>query len=154
MQRTFGLTFLKITTLFLALFFLAGQTYSLIDYQQTIKWGLQESPAEVGDVGVSFLKGYAFADTIFYIPILILSVIGLQYQRKWGYYLMIAALAISVYWPIAVLYSIYEGREFMDLSVEKYTSFSIILPLIILYGIWGLWYLYHHQNKVVINLKK
>ena len=45
--------------------FLLGQTLSLFNYELTVEWGLQESSEEVGDVGVAFLKGYAFGDTIF-----------------------------------------------------------------------------------------
>ncbi|WP_406669947.1 hypothetical protein V7O67_09645 [Methanolobus sp. ZRKC4] len=43
---------------------MTGQTFSLIDYDLTVSLGLQESAEEVGEVGVSWAKGVAFADTI------------------------------------------------------------------------------------------
>lgn len=75
--------FLISIAIILVIMFLFVQTLSLFNYELTVAWGLQESSEEVGDVGVAFLKGYAFGDTIFYIPLLIIGIIGLI-KRKWS----------------------------------------------------------------------
>ena len=122
--------------------FLAGQTLSLFNWDLTVDLGLQESEEEVGKVGIAFLKGYAFGDTVFYIPLLLVGVIGLIKNTRWGHYSMFGALAISVYWPATVLYAIFIERTAITLQPDKYVSFSILLPLIMIYGLWGMWYLY------------
>lgn len=119
----------------------------MFNYELTVAWGLQESSEEVGDVGVAFLKGYAFGDTIFYIPLLILGIIGLIKSRKWGLYSMFGALAISVYWPATILYAIFIERTAITLTPDKYISFSILLPLIMVYGLLGMLYLYRHKKE-------
>ena len=131
----------------LVIMFLLGQTFSLFNYELTVAWGLQESSEEVGSVGVAFLKGYAFGDTIFYIPLLILGIIGLIKSRKWGLYSMFGALVISVYWPATILYAISIERTAITLAPDKYISFSVFLPLIMVYGLLGMLYLYRHKKE-------
>ena len=126
----------------LFVFLIIGQTLSVIDYDLTLNLGLQESEEEIGKVGIAFAKGFAFADTIFYGPILVLGILGLLKGKKWGAVLMLAALGITVYWPIVHLYAIYIDTEAITLNQEKYISFPIVLGLIIIYGLWGIYYLY------------
>lgn len=144
-----GLRLLIGISVFLTIFLMVGQTFSLIDYDWAVSLGLQESEKEVGKVGITFAKGFAFGDSIFYLPILILGIIGLLKRKKWGFYLMFGSLAISVYWPIVHLYAIYIGRNVLALQPDKYVSFPITLSLIISYGLWGMWYLYKNQKNLI-----
>ncbi len=84
----------------LIILLLAGQTFSLFNYEQAIALGLQESEEEISNVGIAFAKGFAFGDTVWYIPILIAGVIGLLERKRWGIYTMLGSLAVSVYWPV------------------------------------------------------
>lgn len=148
-KRNLGLKILIITSIVLMLFLLSGQTFSLINYKAAVDLGLQESVEEVTEVGIAFAKGFAFADTIAYIPLLLIGIIGLLKRTKWGLYAMFASCAISVYWPLAHLYAIYIGIDVIILHPEKYVSFPIILSFIILYGLWGMWYLYNNQQELI-----
>ena len=130
----------------LIIFLIAGQTFSLIDYELAIDLGLQESENEIGKVGIAFAKGFAFGDTIFYIPMLVLGILGLIKGKKWGAFFMFGGLAISVYWPIVHLYTIYIETDAIVLNPDKYISFPIILSLITIYGLWGISYLYKNYT--------
>ncbi len=130
----------------LILFLTAGQTFSLINYNLAIDLGLQESENEIGKVGIAFAKGFAFGDTIFYIPMLVLGILGLIKGKKWGAFFMFGGLAISVYWPIVHLYTIYIETDAIVLNPDKYISFPIILSLITIYGLWGISYLYKNYT--------
>jgi hypothetical protein len=127
--------------------FVAGQTMSLIDHDLTVSLGLQESEEEIGKVGIAFARGFALGDTVLYIPLFVIGIIGLVKRRSWGTFFMFGALAVTVYWPVVHLFAIYAGRSSMHLSSEKYLSYSIILPLIALYGLWGMWFLYKNRIK-------
>jgi len=148
-KRNFGLKILIITSIVLMLFLLSGQTFSLINYEAALDLGLQESAEEITEVGIAFAKGFAFADTIAYIPLLLIGIIGLLKRTKWGVYAMFASCAISVYWPLVHLYAIYIGVDVIILHPEKYVSFPITLSFIILYGLWGMWYLYTNQKELI-----
>jgi len=145
-KRGSGFWVLISTSIVLSVFLLIGQTFSLFYYDAAIKLGLQESVGEITAVGIAFAKGFAFGDTVFYIPLLIAGIIGLIKRKKWGLYSMLGSLAISVYWPLVHLFAIHTEKVAITLNPEKYISFSIILPIIILYGLWGMWYLYKNRN--------
>ena len=147
MRRSFGFWFLVIIAVFLNAMFLAGQTMSLIDHDLTVSLGLQESVAEISRTGVAFAKGFTFGDTVCYIPLFLIGIVGLLRRRAWGLLSMFGALAITVYWPFVHLYAIYAGKNSMHLSHEKYLTYSIILPLISLYGLWGMWFLYKNRTE-------
>ncbi len=141
-KKDVGFWALILVATVLFVFLIIGQTLSVIDYDLALNLGLQESEEEIGKVGIAFAKGFAFADTIFYVPILVLGILGLLKGKKWGAVLMLAALGITVYWPIVHLYAIYIDTEAITLNQEKYISFPIVLGLIIIYGLWGINYLY------------
>ena len=141
-KKGIGFWVLVSTAIVLILFLTAGQTFSLINYNLAIDLGLQESENEIGKVGIAFAKGFAFGDTIIYIPMLVLGILGLIKGKKWGAFFMFGGLAISVYWPIVHLYTIYIETDAIVLNPDKYISFPIILSLITIYGLWGISYLY------------
>ena len=147
-KKDVGFWILISVGLLLLVFLLVGQTFALINYEAAVANGLQETVQEIGEVGIAFAKGFAFADTLIYIPFLLLGIVGLIKRKKWGIYLMFACCAISVYWPLVHLYAIYIGKNAIVLDPEKYISFPITLSLIIIYGLWGMWYLY--KNKKVL----
>jgi len=149
MEKSYGFRVLIIVAILLNIMFVAGQTLSLIDHDLTVELGLQESKEEISEVGIAFAKGFAFGDTVFYIPLFAIGIIGLLKRRLWGIFSMFGALAVTVYWPVVHLFAIYAGRSSMHLSSEKYLSYSIILPLIALYGLWGMWFLY--KNRIELS---
>jgi hypothetical protein len=147
--RNIGFWILISLGILLTIMLLIGQTFSLINYDLTVSLGLQESVEEVSEVGVAWAKGFAFGDTILYLPLLLIGIIGLLKRKSWGFYSMFGALAITVYWPIVSLSTIFIGRTAVNLNPDKYVSYSIILPLIAIYGLWGMWYLHKNRNKFI-----
>ena len=137
-----GIIVIVVVSALLILMFLAGQTLGVFNYDAAVSIGMQESEEEIGKVGIAFAKGFGFADTIIYLPLLLLGIIGLLKNKKWGKYSMIGAMAITVYWPIVHLYAIFIERSAIILHPEKYIIFPILLSLISIYGLWGMWYLY------------
>ena len=147
MNRSFPFRILIIVGIVLNILLLAGQTLSFFDYDQTVSLGLQESEAEITAGGIAFARGFAFGDTLLYIPLFVIGIFGLLKGRPWGTFSMFGALAITAYWPIVNLYAVYAGRGTMHLSPGKYVSYSILLPLIALYGLWGMWFLYRNGSS-------
>lgn len=91
-------------------------------------------------------KGFGFGDTLIHLPLLFAGIIGLIKNKNRGYFSMFGALAITAYWPLVCLYAFLSDRADITLTPDKYTSYSLFLPLIGVYGLWGMWY--------IINLKK
>jgi hypothetical protein len=145
-KRNTGFWILISIGVLLTILLLAGQTFSLINYDLTVSLGLQESVEEISEVGVAWNEGFAFGDTVIYLPLLLIGIIGLLKRKSWGIYSMFGALAITVYWPVVILFTIFTGRTALNLDPDKYVSYSIILPLIAIYGLWGMWYLYKNRD--------
>lgn len=146
MRRSIGFRVLIVVGIVLNVMFLLGQTLSLFDHDLTVALGLQESAAELTDAGIAFAKGFAFGDTVFYVPLFVAGIVGLLRNRPWGAWCMSGALAVTVYWPVVHLYTIYAGKDALHLSPGKYLSYSVILPLTALYGLWGMWFLYRNRE--------
>ena len=125
---------------------LAGQTLGVFNYDLAVSIGMQESQAEIGKIGIAFAKGFGFADTLIYIPLFLTGIIGLLRNKRWGKYSMFGALIISVYWPVVHLYAIFVDKISITLHADKYIFYPIVLSLVIIYGLWGIRYLYQLDN--------
>ena len=141
-NKDLGFWILILIASVLVIMLLAGQTLGVFNYDLAVSIGMQESEEEIGKIGIAFAKGFGFADTVIYIPLFLLGIIGLIKNKRWGKYTMFGALAISVYWPLVHLYAIFIDKISISLHPEKYIYYPIILSLIIIYGLWGMLYLY------------
>ena len=140
-SKPLGFYILILISVILLILLLMGQTYALINYERAVDLGLQESAEEVGLLGIAWARAFALGDTLVYIPMLFIGLIGILKKTFWGYMFMLCSLAISAYWPVVNLSAIYFARDEIQLMEDKYLSYSILLPLISLYGVWGIWYL-------------
>lgn len=125
--------------------FIAGQTLSLIDYERTVAWGLQEPGHAIGITGRAYNFGFAFADTVFYVPVLAVGLWGLWSRKAWARVVMAAALGISVYWPVVCTAALMFGQGqpgFGYAAPEAYLALT--LPSLV-YGLWGLWYVHNRR---------
>ena len=88
-------------------------------------------------------------DTLIYIPLLIIGLTGLLKRKIIGIYAMFGALAITVYWPIVALSTLFFARGSEGFTFDKHLSYSIILSFIVIYGLWGMWYLFTYKESIV-----
>ncbi|MBT8209750.1 MAG: hypothetical protein KJP14_04415 [Eudoraea sp.] len=145
MKRNFGFWIIIIIGILLLILLILGQTLAVFNFDLAIALGLQETKREIGEVGIAFAKGFALADTLVYVPLLLIGLIGLLSKRKWGYLAMMISLGITVYWPVVHLYAIYIETEAINLDPEKYITFPITLTFLIIYGLFGMVYLYRNH---------
>ena len=147
-KRGIGFWVLILMAIFLNTWYLVGQTMCIFNYDFTVSIGLQDSEHAVTAVGVAFNKGFGIGDTIFYIPLFIIGIIGLIKRTTLGIYSMFSALAITVYWPIVCLGAVYMARDANGWNLTQYTEYTIVLSIISLYGLWGMWYVFSNRNKL------
>ena len=55
---------------------------------------------------------------------------------------MVGGMAVTVYWPIVCLSTLFFAKGSTGWHFTDYTSYSILLSLIAIYGLWGLWFLF------------
>jgi hypothetical protein len=111
------------------------QTYSLLDWEGAVKFGVQNE-SFTGDAVERAIadveRGVAIADIIWALPITIIAFIGLLRKKFIGFVAAMMVFAVCVYFPL-----FYTFRESMN--------FDIVLAAIILWaipsllGVIGLW---------------
>lgn len=119
---------------------------SLVDYDFTVALGLQEPKNVVNEIGVAINKGFGAGDTIVYVPLLLAGLIGLWKRKSWGLFAMIGTFGITAYWPMCILFFLFLARGSQGFYFSNYASYTIILILTTVYGLWGLWYVYKNRK--------
>ena len=148
-KRTTGFWFLIGLGVLLNIVYILGQTMAVINYDFAVSIDLQEPVNEITEIGVALNKGFGFGDTIFYIPLFVIGIIGLLKRTTLGLFTMLGAMAITVYWPIVGLSTVIFAKGAPGWYFTDYTSYTILLSLIAFYGIWGFWFLYRNRSKLV-----
>jgi hypothetical protein len=124
------------------LLMLIGQTMALVDYDQAVRMGLQESLEEVSAFGIAVNRAIGAADTVVYIPLLVVSLVGLLLGKRWALLTTAAAFGVSAYWAGAMsflLWSFLPGVP--GYTLEAGLEYVAFLAGYILFGVWGLVYL-------------
>jgi hypothetical protein len=116
-----------------------AQAIPAFSYETGVAMGTQESAEVVSEVGVAFWYGFALGDLLTYIPLLALGLIGFWLRRNWGRIVLAAALGITVNWPAECLAAVVAARDASGWSLPDETPYWIVLPLIMLWAVWGVW---------------
>lgn len=135
----------------LVLYLAYAQAIAALDYELGVAMGTQEPPQQITEVGAAFWWAFAFADLVFYIPLLALGLIGHWMAKAWGKVALIAALGITVYWPVVALAAVTAAKDAAGWHLPKEAEYWIALPLIALWAIWALW---HMKNEFAIRSAK
>lgn len=148
-DRTIGFWFLIGFGMLLNIFYVLGQTMAVINYDFAVSIGLQESKNEITEIGVALNKGFGFGDTVFYIPLFVVGIFGLLKRTSLGLFAMFGAMVVTVYWPVVGLSTLIFAKGAPGWHFTDYTSYSILLSLIALYGIWGFLFLYKNRGNLI-----
>ena len=147
MKRDIGFWFIQGPGWLLLIYLIYAQAIPVFNYDLGVTMGTQESAEQISDVGVAFWYGFAFGDLVTYIPLLAMGLIGCWLDRMWGRMLLAAALGITVYWPAVCLAAVVGARDAAGWNLTDEATYWVVLPLIVLWGAWGLWYLVRFNDS-------
>ena len=123
----------------LLVYLVYAQAIPAFNYDIGVAMGTQESAEKITEVGAAFWYGFAFGDLVVYIPLLAMGLVGHWKNTHWGQVVFGAALGITVYWPIVCLAAVVAARDAAGWNIKDEMPYWIVLPLIALWGAWGLW---------------
>jgi len=122
----------------LLIYLVVAQGLPAINYELGVNMGTQEPVDIITPVGVAFWKGFAWGDLIVYIPLLLVGLLGCGFNKSWGSVPMVAALGITIYWPVTCLAALVAARDASGWKLPSETEYWVVLPLIILWAMVGL----------------
>ena len=83
---------------------LAGQTLGVFNYELASRLGLQERPEDMTKFGVQVNRAFGAADNVVYIPLMVVSLIGLWLRKRWSLMTTAAFFGASAYWTVTVTF--------------------------------------------------
>jgi len=83
---------------------LVGQTLGVFNYELAARMGLQEKPEQMTEFGVQVGRAFGASDTIVYIPLMVISMIGLILRKPWSLLVTAAFFGASAYWTVTVTF--------------------------------------------------
>jgi len=122
-------------------YLLVAQCTAAMNYSLGEKMRTQEPSKHITEIGVAFFKGYAGADLVFYAPLLGIALVGHFLGESWARLALAAALGVTVYWPIACLWTVKAARGAKGWDLPKEGQYWVVLPIIALWGAVGLFLL-------------
>jgi hypothetical protein len=115
-----------------------AQGLTALSYDLGVSMGTQEPAEKITEVGTAFWYGFAFADLVVYIPLLLAGLIGHLRGTQWGRVSLVAALGITVYWPVVSLAALVDARDAAGWNIGSEVPFWIVLTAIAVWGAVGL----------------
>lgn len=83
---------------------LMGQTMAVFNYDLAVRLGLQESPDDMTDFGVQVNRAFGAADTVIYLPLIVISMVGMILRKRWSLLVTAAFFGASAYWTVTVTF--------------------------------------------------
>ena len=141
MKRGIGFWLLQVPGWLLLFYLIYAQAIPAFSYVIGVAMGTQESAEQITEVGTAFWYGFAFGDLVTYIPLLTIGLIGHLIRKTWGHVILSAALGITIYWPVVCLAAVVAARDATGWNITNETPYWSVLPLIVFWGAWGLWFI-------------
>jgi len=126
-----------------------GQTTSLFAYDFAVRLGLQESVDEVTAFGVEMNRAFGAGDTIVYIPLMLVSLVGLFMKKRWALLTTAAVMGISAYWALTAAALLVFLRGVPGYQLAPGVEYWVFLGAFMVFGIWGITYLALRSQKLL-----
>ncbi len=127
---------------------LLGQTTALFAYDFAVRLGLQESVEEITAFGIEMNRAFGMSDTVIYIPLIVISLIGLILRKSWALFPTAAVMGISAYWAVTMVSVLLFLRGVPGYRLEPGFEYWIPLGSYIVFGIWGILYIGFRRNEI------
>jgi len=102
--RSFGFWVIVVFLAASIVLMLMGQTMAVFNYDLAVRLGLQESPDDMTDFGVQVNRAFGAADTVIYLPLIVISMVGLILRKRWSLMVTAAFFGASAYWSVTVTF--------------------------------------------------
>jgi len=128
---------------------LIGQTTAIFAYEFAVSIGLQESVDAVSPFGVEVNRAFGVGDTVVYIPLMVLSLVGLIRRRRWALPVTAAVMGISAYWAVTMWSVLLFLKGVPGYTLAPGSAYWVFLGIFIAVGVWGVAYIATRGGRLV-----
>ena len=128
---------------------LMGQTMAIFNYEFAVKLGLQEDFKEVSEFGVQINRAFGAGDTVVYIPLMAISLVGLFLRKHWSLVTTAAVMGISAYWATTVAFMLYFLPGVSNYNLEPGPAYWVFIGVYIIFGVLGVVYLMFRGDNII-----
>ena len=132
-----------------AIVLVLGQTTSLFAYDFAVRLGLQESVGEVTAYGVEVNRAFGAGDTMIYVPLILVSLVGLSLRKRWALITTAAVMGISAYWSLTLTAMLMFLRDVPGYRLVPGLEYWVSLGTFLVFGIWGIIYLVLRGDRLL-----
>jgi len=133
-------------------FFFVGQTASLLAYDFTVRWGLQESVEAVGEYGVQVNRSFGLADSLVGVPLIVLSLVGLLLGRRWSLTSLAAFMGLTLYWTTCTSGMLLFLPGVPGYNLAPGIGYWIVFAVHIAFALWTL-FLIASRGETIISTR-
>ncbi len=114
---------------------------AVLNYGFAVSIGMQEDVREISEFGVAVNRAFGASDTLVYIPLILLSIVGLILRKRWALISTACVMGISSYWTATVAFMFWYLEGVPNYSFQPGMEYWLIISFYFVFGVWGLWYL-------------
>ena len=130
-------SFLALSTVLM----LIAQTTPVFDYALAVRLGFQNGADKISEFGVQVIRAFCVADTLVFIPLTLIALIGLLLKKRWSLFATASLTGISIYWVVAYGFMVAFLNGMPGYHVVLGVADWIIMGAYALFGVWALLYL-------------
>jgi hypothetical protein len=128
---------------------LAGQTMAVFNYDLAVRLGLQESLSKVSEFGVQVNRAFGVGDTVVYVPLMLISLVGLCLRKRWALLVTAAVAGVSVYWSVTIIFTPLFLRGVPGYEYAPGLEIWLFVLAYLTFGVLGLFYLLLRGDELV-----
>lgn len=112
-----------------------GQTMALVDYEFAVAPGLQENAEKIVEFGVQLNRAYGARDTLIFIPLIVVSIVGLSLKKRWALLICAAVLGASVFWATTAAFAFKFSQGVPSYSFNPGLAYWFVISFYIVFGL-------------------
>lgn len=128
---------------------LIAQTTPVFDYELAVRLGFQNGADKISEFGVQVIRAFCVGDTLVFIPLTLISLIGLLLRKRWSLFATASVTGISIYWVVAYGFMVAFLNGQPGYHVVLGVPDWIIMGAYALFGVWALLYLMLRGDRLL-----
>jgi len=128
---------------------LIAQTPPIFDYDLAVRLGFQNGADKITEYGVQVIRAFCVADTLVFIPLTVLALIGLLLKKRWSLFATASLTGISIYWAVAYGFMVPFLNGMPGYHAVLAAPDWLIMGAYVVFGVWALLYLMFRGERLV-----